>query len=58
MEYIICLENHMEKIIKITDQKIISKLIKILDEKAHIHQKIREGKISEIKSAIRFVKPL
>jgi hypothetical protein len=48
----------MEKIIKITDQKIITKIIKILDEKAHIHQKIREGKIFEIKSGIRFVQPI
>lgn len=47
----------MKKVIKVTNQKVIAKITQILAEKAHIHQKIREGKIAEIKSEIRFAKP-
>lgn len=35
-----------------------ARIKKIMDDKAHIHQKIKEGKFSEINSAIKFVKAL
>ena len=48
----------MKKVMAIKNQNVIAKITKILDEKAHIHKKIREDKISEIKSDIHFVKPI
>jgi hypothetical protein len=48
----------MKKAIQITNQKVVAKITQILEEKAHIHKKIREGKIAEIKSEIKFAKPL
>jgi hypothetical protein len=48
----------MKKVITIRNQNVIAKITKILDEKAYIHKKIKENKISEIKSDIHFAKPL
>ena len=42
----------------ITDKKAIDNLKKIVAQKAYIQSKIREGKFSEIKSEIKFVKSL
>ncbi len=44
----------MEKIIKVTNPSVVAKIKKILADKKFIHDKIREGKVSEIKSEIRF----
>lgn len=47
-----------EKIVNITNPEIIRRIKKIAADKKHIHQKIKEGKISEIKSDIKFAHPL
>jgi hypothetical protein len=44
--------------IHIINQKTIDKIKRVLDDKAHIHKKIREGKMAEIDSRIKFVKPV
>jgi len=49
---------HMNTIVNIQNQKVIAKITQILADKVHIHHKIRAGKIEEIKSSVRFVKPL
>lgn len=46
------------KKIHISNPKVVDKIKQIIADKAHIHQKIREGKLSEINSRIKFVKPL
>jgi hypothetical protein len=48
----------MEKVIKIEGSKAVNKIKEILAEKAYIHKMIKSGKIAEIRSDIRFVKPL
>jgi hypothetical protein len=47
-----------EKIINITNPEIIKRIKKVVADKKHIHQKIKEGKVSEIKSDIKFAHPL
>ena len=47
-----------EKIINITNPEIINRIKKVVADKKHIHQKIKEGKVSEIKSDIKFAHPL
>jgi len=54
----ICVKELKMKTIHITDTKIAAKIKQILTDKAHVHQKIREGKISEIDPKIKFVKAL
>lgn len=44
----------MEKVIKVTNPTLVAKIKKILADKEYIHKKIREGKLSEINSEIRF----
>lgn len=44
------------KIVKITDPEQIKMINKLLDDKRHIHEKIREGKINEIRTEIKFIK--
>jgi hypothetical protein len=46
------------KKVYISDSSVVGKIKQIIADKAHIHQKIREGKLSEINSHIKFVKPL
>ena len=48
----------MEKIIKVTNPKVVAKIKQILADKAHVHKLMREGKLSEIDSKIKFVKAL
>jgi hypothetical protein len=46
------------KKIHISNPKVVDKIKQIIADKAHIHQKIREGMLSEINSHIKFVKPI
>jgi len=46
------------KVVHTSNQKFIDKIKKIVEDKIHIHQMIRKGKLSEISSDIKFVKPL
>lgn len=48
----------MKKVITLTNPKAIAKIKKILEDKAFIHKKIREGKVSEIKSEVRLSESL
>jgi hypothetical protein len=48
----------IDKIVNITHPEIVKRIKKIVSDKKHIHQKIQEGKISEIKSDIKFAHPL
>ena len=48
----------MNRVIKISNTKVAAKVNKILEEKAYIHKMIRDGKFSEIKSDIKFAKPI
>jgi hypothetical protein len=52
--------NSDKVVIAITDEKIIAKIKEWLEQKAHIHKMIRDGRINEIKSevVIYFKKPL
>lgn len=46
-----------DRIINITEKQF-EKVQKIIDAKAEIHAKIREGRFSEIKTDVKFVKPV
>ena len=46
--------NKTEKVITVTNPTIIARIKKILANKVFLHKKIREGKISEIKSEVHF----
>lgn len=46
------------KVINIRNTEFIKKIQKIVDEKEFIYQKIKEGKFKEIKSDIKFARPL
>lgn len=43
----------MKKVVTLTKPETISKIKKILEDKAFIYKKIREGKTEEIKSEVR-----
>ncbi|WP_221408760.1 hypothetical protein [Chryseolinea serpens] len=47
-----------EKIVNISNPEIIRRIKKIVADKKHIHEKIREGEVSEIKSDIKFAHQL
>jgi len=46
------------KAVHISNPQVVDKIKQIIADKAHIHQKIREGKLSEINPHIKFVNPL
>ncbi len=46
------------KVINIKNVEFIKKVKKIVDEKQFIRQKIKEGKFKEIKSDIKFARPV
>lgn len=46
------------KTINITNPEIVRQIKKIMADKEHIHQKIREGKVAEIKPDIKFAHPV
>jgi len=46
------------KVINIKTSEFVKKIQKIVDEKGFIYQKINEGKFKEIKSDIKFARPL
>jgi hypothetical protein len=45
-------------VVKIKNAGLVRKIQKIVDEKEFIYQKIKEGKFKEIKSDIKFARPL
>ena len=46
------------KVINVKNVEFIKKVKKIVDEKQFIRQKIKEGKFKEIKSDIKFARPV
>lgn len=48
----------VKKTIHITKAEFVERVKKVVSDKKLIHQKIREGKFSELKSDIKFAHPL
>lgn len=46
------------KTIVVTNPVYIQKIKKILDDKAHIMQKIEQGKFAEVKADLKFAQPI
>lgn len=46
------------KVIAIKNTEFVKKIQKIVDEKEFIYRKIKEGKFKEIKSDVKFARPL